>query len=337
MKSTSHEFYNKFECIADKCPDSCCKEWDVVVDDDSYTKYKNAGGEIGDRLRRVMTVDSDGDRIFTLCNNRCPFWNEDMLCDIYIELGEDSLCETCRRFPRIVLDYSAFEEKILSLACPEALRLMLEKGAMQKIATIDNQKNPEPCDYDTEVMVLLINAREDIFTVLNDDKNSIEDCLNKMYKICLEVQSRLDDADYIQQAEISEEGFFSDYKSTVGLLLRLDIMTDEWRILLENAGGYTPDERVFTEFKSIICEYEYEYKNLMYYYTFRYFLNSIDSFDVLKYFDLTLLAVKSAYVLHLYEFSKSHTLLKEQRHRIFGLYSKEVEHSYENIEFLTER
>ncbi|MGN0442032.1 MAG: flagellin lysine-N-methylase, partial [Acutalibacteraceae bacterium] len=86
MKSTCHEFYNKFKCIADKCPDSCCKEWDVVVDDDSYTKYKNAGGEIGERLRRVMTVDSDGDRIFTLCNNRCPFWNEDMLCDIYIEL-----------------------------------------------------------------------------------------------------------------------------------------------------------------------------------------------------------------------------------------------------------
>ena len=337
MKSTCHEFYNKFKCIADKCPDSCCKEWDVVVDDDSYIKYKNAGGEIGDRLRRVMTVDSDGDRIFTLCNNRCPFWNEEMLCDIYIELGEDSLCETCSRFPRIVLDYSAFEEKILSLACPEALRLMLEKGAMQKIVTIDNQKNPEPCDYDTEVMELLINARKKIFAVLNDDKNSIFDCLNSMYKICLEVQSQLDDAEYILQAEISEEGFITDYKSTVDLLLRLDIMTDEWRNLLENARGYTPDERDFTEFKSFICDYEYEYKNLMYYYTFRYFLNSIDSLDVLKYFNLTLLAVKSAYALHLYEFAKGHTLLQEQRHRIFGLYSKEVEHSYENIEFLTER
>lgn len=40
MKTAYHEFYKDFKCIADKCPDSCCKEWDVVVDDDSYIKYK---------------------------------------------------------------------------------------------------------------------------------------------------------------------------------------------------------------------------------------------------------------------------------------------------------
>ena len=42
MKIAYHEFYRDFKCIANKCPDSCCKEWDVVVDDDSYLKYKNA-------------------------------------------------------------------------------------------------------------------------------------------------------------------------------------------------------------------------------------------------------------------------------------------------------
>ena len=47
-----------------------------------------------------------------------------MLCDIYINMGENALCETCKRFPRITLDYSQFQEKILSLACPEALRLL---------------------------------------------------------------------------------------------------------------------------------------------------------------------------------------------------------------------
>lgn len=44
MKTTYHEFYKDFKCIADKCPDSCCKEWDVVVDDDSYIKYKTQTG-----------------------------------------------------------------------------------------------------------------------------------------------------------------------------------------------------------------------------------------------------------------------------------------------------
>ena len=87
MKTAYHEFYKDFKCIADKCPDSCCKEWDVVVDDDSYIKYKNADGAFGEKLRSVMTIDADGDRIFTLNNNRCPFWNKDMLCDIYQFLG----------------------------------------------------------------------------------------------------------------------------------------------------------------------------------------------------------------------------------------------------------
>ena len=26
-------YYDDFRCIADKCPDSCCKEWEVQVDE----------------------------------------------------------------------------------------------------------------------------------------------------------------------------------------------------------------------------------------------------------------------------------------------------------------
>lgn len=119
MKTAYHEFYKDFKCIADKCPDSCCKEWDVVVDDDSYIKYKNADGAFGEKLRSVMTIDADGDRIFTLNNNRCPFWNKDMLCDIYINMGENALCETCKRFPRIRSIIRNFRKKYSRLPVPK--------------------------------------------------------------------------------------------------------------------------------------------------------------------------------------------------------------------------
>lgn len=56
-------------------------------------------------------------------------------------------------------DYSQFQEKILSLACPEALRLMLKNGAMDKIITADNREDAEPCDYDFSVMQLLLGAK----------------------------------------------------------------------------------------------------------------------------------------------------------------------------------
>ena len=28
------EYYNEFECIADKCTDSCCRGWEVDVDEE---------------------------------------------------------------------------------------------------------------------------------------------------------------------------------------------------------------------------------------------------------------------------------------------------------------
>lgn len=335
MKTTYHEFYKNFSCIANLCPDSCCKEWDVVVDDDSYIKYKNATGSFGDKLRSVMTIDQDGDRIFTLNNNRCPFWNKNMLCDIYINLGEDALCETCKRFPRIHLNYSSFEEKILSLACPEALRLMLVKGAMQKLVTAENNTENEPCDYDTDVMELLLNARKKIFDVLSNDRLSIFDCLNRIYGLCLNVQSQIDECEYNAEADFSQTVFLASYQNTIKLLLSLDIMTDEWRNLLSKASEYRPLESEKKAFERYISKYEYEYKNLMYYYIFRYFLNSIDSYDVMQCFDLMCLAVKSAYILQLFLFANGGELTLSQRHRVIGLYSKEVEHSYENIEFLT--
>ena len=33
MKIYTPEYYHHFHCIASACPDSCCKEWAVDVDD----------------------------------------------------------------------------------------------------------------------------------------------------------------------------------------------------------------------------------------------------------------------------------------------------------------
>ena len=33
MKHIYPKYYKDFKCIANKCPDSCCKDWDVELDD----------------------------------------------------------------------------------------------------------------------------------------------------------------------------------------------------------------------------------------------------------------------------------------------------------------
>ena len=108
MKHYFPKYCEKFRCIANLCPDSCCRDWDVVVDDTSFDFYNTVKGEFGDRLRSLMTIDEDGDRIFIRQGEKCPFWNSDMLCDIYINLGENHLCHTCKEFPRITQDRDEF-------------------------------------------------------------------------------------------------------------------------------------------------------------------------------------------------------------------------------------
>ena len=33
MKIVKPDFYDRFRCLAGACPDSCCHEWEVDVDD----------------------------------------------------------------------------------------------------------------------------------------------------------------------------------------------------------------------------------------------------------------------------------------------------------------
>ena len=111
-------FYKPFRCTASACPDNCCVGWEVVVDDDTAKLYSSIPGSLGDALRGAMTVDADGDRIIAMTDGHCPFWTQDHLCRVELELGHDAPCATCRKFPRLTQDYGVFTEYGLTLACP---------------------------------------------------------------------------------------------------------------------------------------------------------------------------------------------------------------------------
>lgn len=52
-------------------------------------------GAFGERLKE-QTVTEDEEHSFVLRKNGwCPFLDQNKLCDIYSELGEEALCEVC--------------------------------------------------------------------------------------------------------------------------------------------------------------------------------------------------------------------------------------------------
>ena len=98
MKLIKPSYFDTFRCIASACPDSCCKEWDVQVDDDKAALYRSLSGELGDRLREVLT-EEDGETVMTIIDGRCPMWRADGLCRIQSELGEAALCKPAGSSP----------------------------------------------------------------------------------------------------------------------------------------------------------------------------------------------------------------------------------------------
>ena len=55
MKVLKPDYYEKFQCIANDCNDSCCIGWSISIDKKSYNKYKKISGEFGKVLNKNIS------------------------------------------------------------------------------------------------------------------------------------------------------------------------------------------------------------------------------------------------------------------------------------------
>ena len=103
MIYTRPDYFSEFHCIADKCPQTCCAGWQIVIDDSSLQYYKKLTGAYADVLRSRIDF-REGCFHQDHCK-RCAFLKEDNLCDMYEHLGEESLCLTCTNYPRHIEEF----------------------------------------------------------------------------------------------------------------------------------------------------------------------------------------------------------------------------------------
>ncbi len=149
MKNLVMGEFADFECIGDRCPDTCCAGWKVSIDHESAERYLAEDGEFGDRLRDSIHTDEKGNHAFVMTKEmRCPFLNKENLCQIYRTLGPDALCRTCQDFPRITYSAGDILFMALSISCPEAGRMILEKK--EKAQYIFFEKNEYIMGEDTD-------------------------------------------------------------------------------------------------------------------------------------------------------------------------------------------
>ncbi len=315
MEHIYPSYYHDFRCIASRCPDSCCHEWDVQIDDATAETYRTLDGTLGDTLRDAM-YQEDGCTFLRNHNDRCPMWQEDGLCAVQCAMGHDTLSRVCREFPRITQDYGCFAEHGLEMSCPEAARMILTSGTLTTVRA-DSPELGAP-DYDEELMQLLMNSRPAAFSLLRDPHFSVKERLALLLMYGYHIQAQIDGAEPAPFDPVSAleeaKGFAGngDFSAVQDTFCALEILTDRWKTLLHTE----PSPPAWHQELCQLAEYG----------IYRYYFQSVSDYDlVCRIKFIVTYCIMTAYL------SESDT---DSLIRCAQLFSKEIENDSANMDAL---
>lgn len=130
MKIVKFEYYDEFHCLGPECPETCCQQWDIIFGRRDYLNYKNCHCSpnlkkvIESSFVRIKGIDNQGREVNDENNNYamikfdengyCPLLDDNGLCMIQKELGENALNHVCFTFPRL---YAPVGNDAIIFAC----------------------------------------------------------------------------------------------------------------------------------------------------------------------------------------------------------------------------
>ena len=181
MQRIRPDYYEKFTCIAGRCPITCCQEWKIAVDADTNRKWKKIlpPEDMADKKKNLSayTIQKDGMQVIGLNeNHRCPFLADNKLCRLVSTYGDKVLSETCTVFPREVHAFQTHEEETLMPCCPAVLDLWKEEEIHFPEVHVPRKTN-----------MLLFQIRKKIIASFQNSKKSVEDSLLENFYVLLEL------------------------------------------------------------------------------------------------------------------------------------------------------
>ena len=124
------DFYDRFQCKAGACQHTCCRGWDIDIDDVTADIYQHLDGPLGEAIRQHIAEGPEGWHFCLTADGNCPFLRPDGLCRFIREGGDDILCDICALHPRffqVVTDKSGQDRELggVGLCCEAAAGLLL--------------------------------------------------------------------------------------------------------------------------------------------------------------------------------------------------------------------
>ena len=347
MKYLKQDDYDRFGCIAGKCPSSCCKGWEICIDDETLDKYMDVKGTFESRIKEGIDWNEG---TFRQCSGRCTMLNDSDLCDLQLTLGEEMLCYTCGMYPRHMEEFDGVREYTLSLSCPEAANMLVKRADLVSfVETEDDEEEDDPDGYDEFDYMLystLLDLREAIGKILRQDDLPIGMRLEIVLAICEEVQKLSDSGEYIDVScltgEIAAKEIHKwDYleaKRDFALLFELERLSSTWEETIDGAWGFffgSSEDKFERITKSIYeeniikDEWDKALTNICIQLIYTYLCGAV--YDGLIYAKAALAVnfVRWAYMISFYE-ADSHLDKQIFITTVYRL-AKELEHSDENL------
>lgn len=250
MLYTIPDYYPSFECIADKCEDTCCAGWQIVIDKKTLKKYTKIKGDFRKRMFRSVdwfqgTFKQDKDK-------RCAFLNERNLCDLYLSQGEGGFCKTCREYPRHTEEFEGIREITLSISCPEVARILMNRMEPVTFLNYEREGEEEFEDFDPFFFSILEDARKEMIAILQNRSLPITDRILLILGMAHDMQGRMNRQEMFGCSDVitkyttekalqfvkeyqqkSKRDDFEFAHTMFQHLFQLELLKEEWGILLK--------------------------------------------------------------------------------------------------------
>ena len=319
MKFIKPNFYDAFHCTAAACSDTCCAGWEIDVDPDTVEYLE---GELGDRLREELCDLPDGTVCFRLGENeRCPFLDDDNLCELILKLGDDALCEICREHPRFYEELGGRVEMGVGLCCEEACRLLFEqKNPVTFITTNVGELPNAPEDP------LVFHLRDEAFAIVQDRSLPLRVRMHRLLDFGVQAQKTLFGNMSPAEREKTDE---TDTRAAL-----FDMMTE-----MEPYDETWPDYVQLLEDNGLqanLDDIDGGYENLLVYFLYRHFAHGVTDGRIAARVGFCAVSVWFICLMNTKCLRDTGEFTPWDRIVCTKDYSKQVEYSAENMEMALE-
>ena len=210
---------------------------------------------------------------------------------------------------------------------------------------------------DREKKVFLEQTQTEAIAILQDRSKPIELRMKEYLSYLTWIQEKINRTDVdageslaYTEEELNEdipvtdfallEPTYEQYEKRINIFKELEVLDGEWESVKKNLqdklSSLTYND-YFLAFSTSDAYLDRDYENLLVYFTFRYFMNSYYNMDVLSYGKLAVVFTLMLRDMDMLRFDEnSGAFSRADRVDTARIFSKEVEHSEENVEYVRE-